>query len=303
MSILLKAWFHILWGLGELSGKNYMAQLKPHESRGPYDVSDALAVKVSALDLQQNLDEIRDQGFTVLKDAAPIEFSDRMRETIQRLSQETEGRGKGYSAALLLGRDPIFDEAVLNPKIMAMVDFSVGEGALLSQLTSSIRPKGTPALPLHADQNWTPAPFPEHNQLITFCWAMDDFTEAGGATRVIPGTHVHRRHPSAEETEAAEGAVPIICPKGSIACWDGSIWHGNYGRSLEGERVVMHMTYSRIALRTVEDYSHLGDDYLEGKPAELRTLLGRDDFFGSTTVASGGANMKKFAVTSSRSKL
>ena len=43
----------------------------------------------------------------------------------------------------------------------------------------AFRPNGAAKLPLHADQNWLPAPFPVHNQLLTFCWACDEFTEAG----------------------------------------------------------------------------------------------------------------------------
>ena len=88
------------------------------------------------------------------------EFNQKLRETCIRLSKETEGPAKGYAAAILLGRDPIFEEVVLNPKIQAMVEVMCGKGALLSQLIASVRPKGAPEIGLHADQNWTPAPFP-----------------------------------------------------------------------------------------------------------------------------------------------
>ena len=40
----------------------------------------------------------------------------RLRETCIKLAQETEGAAKGYSAAILLGRDPVFEEVVLNPR-------------------------------------------------------------------------------------------------------------------------------------------------------------------------------------------
>ncbi|GIT33649.1 MAG: hypothetical protein Ct9H300mP3_11800 [Gammaproteobacteria bacterium] len=49
-----------------------------------------------------------------------------------------------------------------------MVEVMCGKGALLSQLIASIRPKGAPEIGLHADQNWTPAPFPIHNQILLF---------------------------------------------------------------------------------------------------------------------------------------
>ena len=96
---------------------------------------------------------------------------------------------------MLLDKDPIFEEVVLNPKLLAIVEVMCGKGALLSQYTLSVRGKGARALPLHADQNWTPAPFPEANQIVTFCWACDEFSKAGGSTMVVPKTHVKKRHP------------------------------------------------------------------------------------------------------------
>ncbi len=179
---------------------------------------------------------------------------------------------------MLLDKDPILEEVVLNPKILAIVEVMCGKGAMLSQLACSIKPKGGPSLPLHADQNWTPAPFPVHNQLITFCWACDEFTKAGGSTKVVPKSHLHGRHPTPEEVAEEPGAIGTECPAGSITFWNGSMWHGSWPRNIEGERVVLHITYSRLALRPVECYDFLGEDWLEGKPYEMRVILGREDF-------------------------
>ena len=260
------------------------------ETRQPFELSDAMTVEVERLDMAQNVHDMQEQGYTILRDVAPPAFTERLRETCLRLADETEGRAKGRSAALLLGRDPIFEDVVLRPKIQALVEIMCGKGALISQLIASIRPLGAKKLPLHADQNWFPAPFPVHNQLLTLCWACDEFTEAGGCTKVIPGTHRLRRHPNEEEVATEPGAIPTECPAGSVVAWDGSVWHGNYPRAIAGERVVLHITFSRLALRPVEDYSHLDEEWLAGKPYPLRVMLGREDFLGSTTVARGGAD-------------
>ena len=209
-----------------------------------------------------------------------------------RLAQESEGAARGYSAGLLLGRDPVFDEAVLVPQLRVIVEYVVGRGALLSQLIGSVRPKGAPAIGLHADNSWFPAPFPEWDFLATACWVTDAFTRDGGCTLVIPGSHRARSHPTRDARKTLEGGVPIECEKGSLVVWNSRVWHSNYPRTTGGERVVLHMTYSRIGITPVEDYRHLGEGYLEGKPAELATLLGRDVFLGTTTATSGGTNGK-----------
>jgi hypothetical protein len=271
-------------------------------TRQPFELSPELDARVAALGLRPQLDQMRDEGYTIIENIASDAFTARLRETCLRLAQETEGRAKGSSASLLLGRDPIFEEVVLNPKIQALVEVMCGQGALLSQLIASIRPKGALALGLHADQNWTPAPFPVHNQLLTMCWSMEAFTLKGGCTKVIPMSHRHRRHPDKDEIEQQSGAIPTECPVSSITCWDGSTWHGNYPRELDGDRVVLHITFSRLALRTVENYDHLDEKWLEGKPNELSVMLGREDFLGSTTIARGFADYTKIPLTFSRAK-
>ena len=262
----------------------------PTETLPLFEFEPALQQRVDELGLGEQVEGLRQSGYTVIHDIATPEFTSRLRETCIRLAEETEGAGKGRSASLLLGRDPIFEEVVLNPKILALVEIMCGKGALLSQLIASIRPKGASALGLHSDQNWFPAPFPEHNQLFTMCWTMEEYTREGGCTKVVPGSHVHRRHPNSEEIASEPGAIPIECPANSLACWDGSVWHGNYPREIDGDRVVLHITFGRLCLRTVENYDHLDEDWLAGKPAPLRVMLGREDFLGSTTIERGSAD-------------
>ncbi|MDA0812996.1 MAG: phytanoyl-CoA dioxygenase family protein, partial [Verrucomicrobia bacterium] len=183
----------------------------------------------------------------------------------------------------LLAKDPVFAEAALNPKVMAMAEFSVGRGFLLTQISTSVMPTGPTTIGLHADSGWLPAPFPAHNTLLTACWALTGYTKEGGATLVIPGSQVLHRHPNAEETKAEAGAIAIECPPGSVAMWDGNIWHSNWPRQIEGERVVAHIAYTRLMMRPVEDYSAYADDLIARHGPGMSQLLGREDFLYSPT--------------------
>mgnify|MGYP001275690807 CR=1 FL=1 len=250
-----------------------------HETVQPYDLSDELQSTVEKLDLVDTVKQVEEEGYSYLHDVAPVEFNDRLRQTIMNIADGRPG------CSMLLDKDPIFAEVVLNPKILAIVEILCGKGAMVSQIAASIRPQGAPAMGLHADQNWFPAPFPVHNQLVTFCWACDAHTKEAGATKVIPRTHELRRHPTPEEVEEFKGAIATECPAGSVPFWDGSVWHSNWPRTLEGERVVLHITFSRLALRPVESYDHLDEDWLADKPEKMREILGRCDFLNKT----GGA--------------
>ncbi|HET6793319.1 MAG TPA: phytanoyl-CoA dioxygenase family protein [Acidimicrobiales bacterium] len=239
-------------------------------------VSDELAPVIDRLGLADNCRQLVDEGYTVIAGAAAPEVTARLREAILTASRITSDADAG-GASMLLRRDPVFAEVVLNPKLMAMAEFSVGRGHLLSQVAGSVKPRGGAGLALHADQNWFPAPFPEHNYMVTFCWTCDEYTREGGATLMIPGTHRLRRHPDHDEIAAADGAIAIECPAGSVAVWDGSVWHGAWPRTTEGQRVVCHITYCRLAARQVEDYGPWADELIGRHGEAMAQLLGRTD--------------------------
>jgi hypothetical protein len=50
------------------------------------------------------------------------ELTGRIREAIVRCAQETVGGGRGATASLLLGRDPVFEEAVVYPELYTLME-------------------------------------------------------------------------------------------------------------------------------------------------------------------------------------
>ena len=239
------------------------------------DIAPDLAPRVAELGLQENCRQLADEGYTVVENAAPADFFERLRETIL-------AKANPYGS-LLADQDQVFAEAAMNPKVGTLAEFSVGPGFLLSILSTTVRGANDASMDigLHADQAWVPAPFPEHNMFLTCCWATDDFTLEGGATMVVPGSHQHRRMPSMDEVAAKEGAIAIECPAGSVAVWDGSVWHGNWPRTIPGERVVLHVAYTRLMMRPMESYPPEVEEALIAEHGEaMAQLLGRQDFLG-----------------------
>ena len=254
----------------------------------PDQISEELAPIIDELGLRDNCRELAMNGWTVVHNVADDDFNERFRETILKLAGKTGG------ANMLLAKDPIFADAILRPKLLAMAEFSVGRGFLISQVASSVRPKGSKELGLHADHNWLPAPFPEHNMLLTCCWACDEFDKEKGATRLVPGSNTLRRHPRPDEIQSGDGAIAVECPPGSVPMWDGNIWHGNWPRQSEGERVVCHITYTRLMMRPVEDYSRITDDLIEEHGGTMAQLLGKKDFLNGPNGAEYDKLMSTF---------
>ncbi|MCZ6641982.1 MAG: phytanoyl-CoA dioxygenase family protein [Gammaproteobacteria bacterium] len=248
-----------------------------YDSLPPDAISEELAPVIEELGLDENCRELVEQGWTVVERAASMEFNDRLREKIIELSGAEADTGGG-GANMLLAKDPVFVEAVLNEKLLALAEFSVGRGFLISQVAASVRPKGAPSIGLHADHNWLPAPFPVHNMLLTGCWVCDEYTLAGGSTLVIPGSNKLKRHPDADEVKEKPDAIAIECAPGSVALWDGNVWHANWPRTTDGQRVVCHITYTRLMMRTVEDYRAHTDDLVAEHGDKMAQLLGQQDF-------------------------
>ncbi|HAE18107.1 MAG TPA: hypothetical protein DCG41_02715, partial [Verrucomicrobiales bacterium] len=225
-----------------------------YDTNPPEIVSEELQPIIDELGLSEACEHLAKEGWAVIEDAATPEFNEALRN---KILEQTGGEMGGGN--MQLRKDPIFAQAALNPKLMAMAEFSVGRGFLLSQFATSVSPKGSPGIGLHADANWMPAPLPEFNMLLTCCWATDEYTKENGATLIIPGTKELRRHPTEEEAAAKDGAIAINCPAGSVAMWDGNTWHASWPRTAEGERVVAHITYTRLMCRPIEDYSSIAD--------------------------------------------
>ena len=102
-------------------------------------------------------------------------------------------------------------------------------------------------------------------------WAMTDFTEANGATRVVIGSnHYDDGLPlGQDDTEPAEMA------KGSVLLYTGSLYHGGgANRSTETRRGV-NLTYNRAWLRQEENqYLSVPHEIASTLPVPLLRLMG-----------------------------
>ena len=131
---------------------------------------------------------------------------------------------------------------------------------------------GESAQALHRDDSLYPIEISGLELQIGVMWALDDFTEENGATRVVPGSHRFLRSwhlPGLSNWEAA------VMPKGSALFYLGSTWHGGGANRSDTPRMGLINTYSLGWLRQEANL------YLEVPPAaaerfgpRLRALLG-----------------------------
>ena len=79
--------------------------------------------------------------------------------------------------------------------VLPIVERVLDRGCLVSSLSSIAIQPGETAQPIHADDQLIPLAKPHAPTVCNTMWALTDFTEANGATRVVPGSHLADHSP------------------------------------------------------------------------------------------------------------
>ena len=175
----------------------------------------------------------------------------------------------------LIGRVPASRELVMHPLSLAAA------GGLLAHATNfqlhltqaiAIGP-GEPAQPIHRDQwafDFFPFPNGDEVQCNTI-WALTEFTEENGATRVVPGSH------RAEDGQRySEGdSVAAEMARGSVLYYTGAVYHGGGANRSDAVRIGLNITYDLAWLRQEENqYLSVPREVAATLPEDLLRLMG-----------------------------
>jgi ectoine hydroxylase-related dioxygenase (phytanoyl-CoA dioxygenase family) len=179
-------------------------------------------------ELEAAFGDLAELGYCVLEGALSDEAVRLMRGRIDAQAAGEVASGVGFVESginqriwMLPNKGRMFRDLVMDPLVERFMGHLLGEKFLLSSLTANIARPGGAAMRLHADQAyidfWTEKPL-----VANLLFMLDDFTEANGATRVVPRSHLvrERRAYGAEETVPAEGRA------GSMMVFDGRLIHG-----------------------------------------------------------------------------
>jgi ectoine hydroxylase-related dioxygenase (phytanoyl-CoA dioxygenase family) len=222
---------------------------------------------------------IERDGFTVLHglDAA---LTDAVLLEIERTERELavgtgENLFEGFQTKRvynLLARGKVYAQAVEHESVLAVVERVLDRGFLVSTVSSIAIEPGESAQPIHADDQLVPLPKPHRALTCTVMWAMTDFTEENGATRVIPGSH--RRDSGPDMTTQYEAASTSM-KRGSALIYNGSLWHGGGANRSSARRVGLAVGYCVGWMRQQEN-QQLGipRDIAKTFSPRLRKLVG-----------------------------
>ncbi|MGK2928804.1 MAG: phytanoyl-CoA dioxygenase family protein [Acidimicrobiales bacterium] len=209
-------------------------------------------------DAARHADAIAEVGFTIVPDAfAPATgqtILDRLDDLIGQLDVEPAANSfegsNTYRIYNLLVRGSCFEQIPVAGCALPVVERVLDPQCLLSSLSSiDIRP-GESAQPIHADDQVIPLPKPHPPTVCNTMWALTDFTEENGATRLVPGSHLADESP---EYGTDHESIPAEMPAGSVLIWHGSLWHGGGANRSDERRVGIASNYCAGYIRQQEN--------------------------------------------------
>jgi len=211
------------------------------------------------IDLDAHEARLRRDGFTVLERIVPPDTVAALVAAVDRVERE---HGLGYARTTfeglrtlrinnLLALDDTFWQVPLQPSVLALAERLLDAELLLHSFCSLVLGPGQEAQPVHEDTQLIPLPRPHAPIVVNAIWALVDFTERNGATRIVPGSHLRDRAP---EYGRHYDTVAAEMPAGSVMLFDSALWHGGGANTSEARRYAFSCSYCAGWMRQQENY-------------------------------------------------
>jgi ectoine hydroxylase-related dioxygenase (phytanoyl-CoA dioxygenase family) len=209
-------------------------------------------------DVDRAVTEIAEQGYTIVADAIDLDLVDALVDDLSRLehdlgivpaSNDFEG---AHTVRIynLLARGPLYQQVPVHPAVLPVVEGVLDRGCLVSSLSSIAIDPGETIQPVLADDQLIPLGKPHVPIVCNSMWALTDFTDENGATRIIPGSH---RRDHSPDFFGRYDSVAAAMPKGSVMIYNGSLWHGGGANRTDRRRVGVAMNYCAGYIRQQEN--------------------------------------------------
>jgi ectoine hydroxylase-related dioxygenase (phytanoyl-CoA dioxygenase family) len=147
----------------------------------------------------------------------------------------------------LIEKDTMFDVCLTHPRVLGAVAHVLRKDLKLFSMNARSPGRGNGHQGLHAD--WHESVEPGEYKICNSIWMLDDFTEANGATRIVPGTHLNGRRAQDELADAEvthPDEIRVTGPAGTVAVFNSHVWHGGTQNQTDNPR---HAITSAFAQR------------------------------------------------------
>ncbi len=225
---------------------------------------------------------IRKHGYVIVDELVPQATMDRLEAELDPyLEKSAYGAIPGFDGphtrrtGSLIARSPLVRELVMNDLVLGVVKKVLAHAQLVQlSLTEVIAlSPGAQAQYIHRDELLFDA-YPFDNSYEVYCnslWAITDYTEEMGATRIVPGSH----RLESDLQFAPEDTVAAEMPRGSVLIYSGKLYHGAGENKSDRVRKALDLGYAVGWVRQEENqYLSCPIEIARTLPEDLLRLMG-----------------------------
>lgn len=216
--------------------------------------------------------ELNDRGYTLIPDFLDAKwlaqvkaiFADSLGSHCGRNNFEGTRTERIYTLVALAR---VFESIVEDERVMALCDRSLAPNYLLTASQAICIYPGETVQPWHMDDAFYPIPRPRPMVSLSTIVAVDDFTQANGATEIIPGSHLwseaeargdYRLGESEDDPDfdlrVAEKSIAVEMPAGTCMVFAGNVLHRGGANRSEAPRRAFSNQYCQPWARTQENF-------------------------------------------------
>ena len=225
---------------------------------------------------------IREHGYVIIDELVPQATMDRLEAELDPyLEKSRYATIPGFDGprtrrtGSLIARSSAARELVINALVLGVVEKFLTHAQLVQlSLTEVIAlSPGAQAQFIHRDELLFDA-YPFDNSYEVYCntlWAMTDYTEEMGATRIVPGSHKL----GSDRQFDLKDTVPAEMPRGSVLIYSGKLYHGGGGNKSNRVRKALDLGYAVGWVRQEENqYLSCPLEIARTLPEDLLRLMG-----------------------------
>jgi ectoine hydroxylase-related dioxygenase (phytanoyl-CoA dioxygenase family) len=228
--------------------------------------------------------ELKDRGYTILRNKIPLEWLDKLSVAIDKsfvdhrriqIENDNDIKTEGVALHVMLNDSIFIDFLKYLQNIGFIKDLQENYFESKCILNSFSALDNLPNQPnfsaiVHRDLRFYSGDFP----IMINCLVMvDDFTVENGGTYLLAKSHLEKRKPSDEEFFA--NADQATGKRGDILIFNANVWHSSAPNKTQDHRRAIPITISKSFMKQLLDYPRaIGYDKIDKFDYEFQQLLG-----------------------------
>lgn len=215
---------------------------------------------MSEFDLQAHLDQLAQDGFTIVPGVLPTDMCLSLRQRLIAVAQQHRREEVFYQGVSfvpgVINYEQSFAEYLADGRVVKLAEALLGPNVRISFTSAIMNEPGKQRTKWHADWPFNqnnachiPAPYPDQVMHLTALLMVSPFTEENGGALIVPGSHRQPSNPTDPKLGIdVDAPYPyeyrIMGNEGNMLMFDSRLWHCPPANPSDQVRVALGIRYA-----------------------------------------------------------